>query len=311
MNLRVGVLVPSREAFMQRDYDPAPLLAFAERAEDLGFDSLWVGDSPLARPRFDPLTLLAALAARTRRATLGTAILLPVLRQPLLLAHGLATLDRIAGGRLVVGVGAGAAVPSIRAEHEAIGVPFDERISRLREMVRLWRALWGSTTSASGFSGRHWRLESTDLLPKPTRGTIPIWYGGGGPRMLRFTAEELDGWFPTAPSVESFAQGVAALEGAPAKKAGVTRALYYTITADADRERALATQRAYAEAYYGAPLELLATVQGFFAGSLDDCVARLREFVAAGAEHLVIRFGSLDAAGQLELFARQALPALR
>src|SRR5438309_7491925 len=85
----------------------APVLEFAERAEMLGFDSVWAGDAPFARPRFDPLTLLAAVAARTERLIVGTAIVLPVLRHPLLFAHTVATVDRIAEGRFVLGVGAG------------------------------------------------------------------------------------------------------------------------------------------------------------------------------------------------------------
>ena len=78
--------------------DTGSLLALAEAAEALGYDSVWVGDSLLARPRHEPLTLLAGVAARTRRVALGTAVLLPALRNPVLLAHQVATLDRLAEG---------------------------------------------------------------------------------------------------------------------------------------------------------------------------------------------------------------------
>ncbi len=71
----------------------------------MGYDSLWVGDSLLARPRRDPLTLLAAVAARTRKPELGTAVLLPALRNPVVLAQQVATLDRIAEGRVILGIG--------------------------------------------------------------------------------------------------------------------------------------------------------------------------------------------------------------
>jgi alkanesulfonate monooxygenase SsuD/methylene tetrahydromethanopterin reductase-like flavin-dependent oxidoreductase (luciferase family) len=76
--------------------ETAPLLAMAERAEAAGFDSVWIGDSLTARPRHEPLTLLAAVAARTRRVSVGTAVLLPVLRNPVVLAHVVGTLDRVA-----------------------------------------------------------------------------------------------------------------------------------------------------------------------------------------------------------------------
>ena len=139
---RFGYLVPTREAVMKGAPATAPLLDLAVRAERLGYDSVWVGDSLLARPRHDPLTLLAAIAARTEHATLGTAVLLPAYRNPVILAQQLATLDQVSEGRLVVGVGIAADRPNIRAEFEAAGVPFDKRVGRLLEGLRLMRALW-------------------------------------------------------------------------------------------------------------------------------------------------------------------------
>src|SRR6185369_13501289 len=113
---KLGYLLPTRERVMENHHETGSLLALAERAEGLGFDSIWVGDSVTARPRHDPLTLLAAVAARTRKAELGTAVLLPALRNPVLLAHQAATVDRIAEGRLILGVGIATDVANIRAE---------------------------------------------------------------------------------------------------------------------------------------------------------------------------------------------------
>ena len=79
----VGYLLPTREQIMQVRPEAAPMLRLAERAEDLGFDSVWVGDSLTSRPRHEPLTLLAGVAGRTRKLALGTAVLLPALRNPL------------------------------------------------------------------------------------------------------------------------------------------------------------------------------------------------------------------------------------
>src|SRR6266853_5233690 len=103
MPVRIGYLLPTREQVMEGRPETAPLLALAERAEALGFDSVWVGDSLLARPRHDPLTLLAAVAARVPRVELGTAVLLPALRNPVVLAQQVATLDQIAEGRVILG----------------------------------------------------------------------------------------------------------------------------------------------------------------------------------------------------------------
>src|SRR5579862_9278104 len=139
---RLGYLLPTREAIMRGRPETGPLLALAERAEGLGYDAVWVGDSLLARPRHDPLTLLAAVAARTRRVELGTAVFLPALRNPIVLAHQLATLDRIAEGRILLGAGIASDNPAVRAEFAASGVPFDKRLGYTLEGLRLCRALW-------------------------------------------------------------------------------------------------------------------------------------------------------------------------
>src|SRR5690349_4037941 len=139
---KLGYLLPTRERVMEGHDETGPLLGLAEKAESLGFDSIWVGDSVTARPRHDPLTLLAAVAARTKRPELGTAVLLPALRNPVLLAHQVATLDRIAEGRLILGIGIAADMPAIRREFEAMGVPFDKRVGRMNEAMRLCKALW-------------------------------------------------------------------------------------------------------------------------------------------------------------------------
>ena len=125
------MLLPTRDAVMSGRFETAPLLAMAEQVEAAGYDSIWVGDSLLARPRFEPLTLLAAVAARTHRARLGTAVLLPALRHPLVLAHLVATVDRLAEGRLRLGVGIAPDSPAVRREFEAAVVPFKQRVGRL------------------------------------------------------------------------------------------------------------------------------------------------------------------------------------
>src|SRR5437879_13877981 len=98
--LKFGVLLPTREAVMTGRSDPSIILKLAERAEALGFDSVLVGDSLTARPRVEALTTLAAVGARTRRVRLGTSVFLAALRRPILLAHQLASLAWLTGGRI-------------------------------------------------------------------------------------------------------------------------------------------------------------------------------------------------------------------
>lgn len=106
---RMGPLLPSHETVLWVDGDVTILIDMARAAEQAGYGSVWAGDSLLARPRAEPLTLLSAIAAATAQVHLATAVLLPLLRHPLSLAHAVATLDRIWQGRLTLGVGPGAA----------------------------------------------------------------------------------------------------------------------------------------------------------------------------------------------------------
>src|SRR5438046_5108413 len=167
MATQFGVLIPTREAIMSGRPETGPLLTMAERAEAAGFDSVWIGDSITARPRHEPLTLMAAIAARTRRVRLGTGVLLPALRNPVVLAHVVGTLDRIAEGRVILGVGIAADTPAIRKEFEAVGVPFERRVGRFLEMLEICRALW--TRDPVRFTGKHLRIHDGTDEPKSQR----------------------------------------------------------------------------------------------------------------------------------------------
>ncbi len=283
----------------------APMLRLAEKAEALGYDSIWVGDSLLARPRHEPLSLLAAVAARTTRATLGTAVLLPALRQPLILAHLAATVDLISEGRLVLGVGIAADNPAIRAEFAAAGVPFDERVKRMLEGLDLCRGLWSGdpVTKAGGF----FPVDGAVLLPRPHRpGGPPLWLGGGGPLARRRSALRYDGWFPIGPDIGAFRDGVAEVRelAATAGRPAPTVAMYVTVVIDDDVAAAEAALDRFLADYYRVPAAAMRAFQACCAGPADEVAAGLAAWAEAGADHLVIRFAGdherhLDALAQL------------
>ena len=132
--INFGVLLPTREAVMSGRSDPSTLMQIAERAEALGFSSVWVGDSLTARPRIDALTTLAAVGARTRRVRLGTAIFLAALRNPIMLAYQLASLDWITGGRIDLGIGYGRPKePSAEHEFKILGLDPSARMKMSEE----------------------------------------------------------------------------------------------------------------------------------------------------------------------------------
>jgi probable F420-dependent oxidoreductase len=308
-----GALIPTREAVMSGQPEAAPLLALAERAEASGFDSVWIGDSLTARPRHEPLTLLAAVAARTRRVRLGTAVLLPALRPPVVLAHVVGTLDRIAGGRLVLGVGIAADTPAIRREFAAAGVPWERRVGRFLETLEICRALWRS--DGVSFRGKHFTIEDVAVEPKPHRsGGPPIWIGGSGPTALR-EAARFDAWFPTGPSASFFAEHFPQVRAA-ARAAGrapeeVEGAAYVTLALDPSRAAAEQRLHGFLETYYAAPARVILARQAAYAGPAEGCVEWLRPWIDAGARHIVLRFAGGDQIAQVDEAARRLLPALR
>ncbi len=281
------MLLPSREVLLWADDDLAFLIEAARRAEQAGYDSVWVGDSLLARPRGEPVTLLAAVAGATSRVTLGTAVLLPLLRHPLSLAHALATLDRIAQGRLVVGVGPGAELPGTHAELAAIGVASDRRVAALLIATDRIRRLWRNEEPG------------LELQPRPFRASgPPIWLGGSGPRMLRLAGTTFDGWLPFSPTPAEYASGYRAVREA-AERAGrdpdsIPTGAYLTVAvADNSREAAGALDT-YLRGYYGVPAEVMARVQACHAGTLESASEWFAAYRDAGAGHLVLRLARPD-----------------
>jgi probable F420-dependent oxidoreductase len=312
MGVEVGVLIPTREVVMSGRPQTAPLLAMAERAEAAGFDSVWIGDSITARPRHEPLTLMAAIAARTRRVRLGTGVLLPALRPPVVLAHIVGTLDRIAEGRVILGVGIAADTPAIRREFAAVGVPWERRVGRFLETLEICRALW--SRDHVSFKGTHFTLDDVTMEPKPPRaGGPPIWIGGSGPTALR-EAARFDAWFPTGPSVEFFAEHFPRVQAA-ARAAGrspddVIGAAYLTVALDPDPAKAEARMNQFLETYYAAPAQVIKARQAGYAGPLEGCVEWIQRWIDAGARHIALRFAGGDQLAQVDEAAKRLLPKL-
>lgn len=301
---KIGYLLPTRERIMLGEPDGAALLALAERAERLGYDSVWAGDSLLARPRHEPLTLLAGVAGRTRNVELGTAILLPALRNPVLLAHQVATVDQVSGGRLILGVGIARDVPNIRAEFASAGVPFEKRVGRLLEELRLCRALW--TGEPVDWDGR-WTVEGGVLAPTPHRpGGPPIWMGGDVTLALKRAGRYYDGWFPTGPDADGWKAKFAEVKGY-AQEAGrdpeaVIGAIYLTLEIDDDVARAEQRLDAYLEEYYGQPAAGLKQREFCFAGPASGAAEWIAGYVEAGVSHVVLRMAG-DPERNLETMA--------
>ena len=291
MSPKLGYLLPTRENIMRGQPSGTLLLDAAKQAHGLGFNSVWAGDSLLARPRHDPLTLLAAVAGAVPDIEIGTAVLLPALRNPVILAQQLATIDQVSEGRLIVGAGIAADTPQIRTEFRAAGVPFEQRLGRMMEGFRLCKALWSG--EPVDWDGR-WQVDHNVLAPIPYReGGPPIWIGSTIDAGIERAAKHFDGWFPIGPDAATFGQRQKMFAGYSENydrdPDQMTTALYLTTAIMDDAELANTAINTYLENYYGAPAAAMRSIQACFGGPLDQVLAFIRSYVEAGAEHIVLR----------------------
>ena len=314
-NTSFGYLLPTREVVMAPgDPDFASMIDLAETAEGHGFDSVWCGDSVLARPRLEALSTLAAIAGRTQRVKLGTAVFLPALRNPVILANEVANLDIISKGRVILGVGIASKTPSVEKEFTACGVSFRHRVSIFEECITLMRRLW--TEPQVTFNGRHFQLDGISLGLRPVQqGGVPIWMAASAEKPQRRMLKIGDGWFPNSTSPKAFTEGWQQIE-ALAKESGddagrLHKALYTTLNINEDKAQADKEMKEFIEGYYGMPFETMSRTQSVFTGNVQDAVNWLKGYIDAGAQTLVIRFGGPDQAGQLELCGKEVIPRLQ
>jgi alkanesulfonate monooxygenase SsuD/methylene tetrahydromethanopterin reductase-like flavin-dependent oxidoreductase (luciferase family) len=309
----VGLLLPTSEPASYNAGDPLDhLTSIATRAEHLGFDSLWVGES-MQGPRFEPLAVLAAIAGATTRARLGTASMIPAYRQPVATAQQVATLDRLSGGRLVLGVGAGWPSPLTRAALELARVDFRQRIALLDDITALWRAMWSD--GARSFDGALLHLTNLPPTAAHTRAGPPLWLASATPSALVRAGNRYDGWLPYPPDPTNYADGWARVRQASradGSDRAVTPALFATVLHTDDPERGRHELDEYCHATYGLPAATVSTIQLLIVGTHSEIVEQLAAYVDAGARQLVLRVGRLELGDQPEQLAecRQSLRRL-
>jgi len=299
--------LPTRERIMVGVHETGQILKLGDHADNIGLDSVWIGDSLLAKPRHDPLSLISAIAGRTEKIQMGTAVLLPMLRNPVLLAHQVSTMDHISEGRIILGIGTARDVPAIRNEFEAAGVPFEKRIGTMLEQMRLCRALW--TGEKTDWEGR-WTVKGAELAPVPyTKGGPPIWSGGGVPAALKRSARYFDGWFPSGPgNGKNWSESWNELQGyareANRDPADIVGAAYVTVAINDDVAKAEAELIEYLTSYYLRPGEEIRDQQYCVAGDRNAVTDWLNEFVEGGASHICVRFTGSEDQKQMDELAR-------
>lgn len=288
----------------------------ARDADAAGFDHVWLGDSVtvLDRARGDCLTTMAALAMAAKRAAVGTVPLLLSLRNPVLVAHSLATIDVISNGRLRIGVSAGPVADHIRRQFDACGVPGAEKAGRLSEAIALIRRLW--TEDRVTFAGRYYRLENVGILPKPIQTpTIPIWVAAGdNEAALRRVARLGDGWVTTENTVDGFTRlrrriDAYAEEAGRDRKSVAPTMLYAAISLDRDGATARAAGWTWMESFFRQPRDRLGHHTAIF-GTPEECGETLSFYAKAGMTCLVARIASDEIDGQTDLLLNCVKPRL-
>jgi alkanesulfonate monooxygenase SsuD/methylene tetrahydromethanopterin reductase-like flavin-dependent oxidoreductase (luciferase family) len=301
--LHFGVLLPTREAVMSGWRDPGAIYHLAERAEELGYHSVWVGDSLTARPRVEALATLAAVGARTRRVRLGTSIFLAALRQPVMLAYQLASVDWLCRGRVDLGIGYGR--PNDGAhnlEYQHVGISAENRIKRSEEIVTVLRRLWRENDVTH--DGTFCRFEHVTLEPKPAQpGGIPIWLASNEVEPgLRRVARLGDAWINNIKTAEAFRECWDKIRNYAAD-AGRDPSLihpssYMTVAAgtreDAEEGMAFLAQ------YYNRSYEAVANSMLCVTGSWDEVLDKIEAYRDAGARTVVLRFATRNQTRLLE-----------
>lgn len=321
--LKWGLMLPSRGVLMGI-FAPRYLLELADICEaNPTFDGVWAGDSIIAKPRLEALVLLAAIAGRTKRITLGTAALASFpLRDPLILAVQWASLDQLAGGRTILCAAIGGSPTSGGAfedEFKAFGVRPRDRLARTEELVELLRLLW--TRDHVTYEGHHFHYENVSLVPKPIQQPVPIWLVSNPfqtgkthliERGLRRVARFADGWMTTRLNSEQFATGWRMIQ-TYARELGrdpqsIEPCLCFNINVNANKAVALREAKTFLDRYYATDFPEKVIDLWCATGSVEECIARTRAFVDAGATYLIMRFAAFDWPAQMRLFLDRIVP---
>jgi probable F420-dependent oxidoreductase len=313
--------------------DPEALVEIAQRAEALGYHSVWGNDHMTTQhyvrkefavpPRFwEPLVTYAFLAAHTKTLRFGTGILvLPMRRDIVVAAKQIATVDHLSNGRLEIGVGVGA----YREEFEALNPGAQVHRGRMvEEGVKALQLLF--LQRSASFDGKYYKFKDVELFPKPKQARLPIYFGGNNPAHLRRTAELADGWVPAGLPKETLKRMVADLkemtQAAGRQFSELQIAPQYVVHLGRDQEQAVARYRQsqmykHFESLRRSTLKAQAGVKSEdvnLVGSIDEVVSRAQAFREAGVTHFLGLFFAANSVpellDQMQMFAEEVRPRI-
>lgn len=305
MSVRVGV---GLAGWPFPSDDPEALFRYAERCEELGIDSLWLSER-LAGPTpfLEPLTAIAAIAARTRKLKFGMSVLVLPARNPVVLAREIATIDFLSGGRMLPAFGLGT---DESREQEAAGTAKSERAGRTDEATALLRRLW--SVDHVTHHGRYYHVTDVTVRPRPRQSPPPVWFGGRSEPALRRVGRLGDGWLASAVTPDDVREAVSVIQryaheaGRELEPDHFGVILPYCITDDRDGVLARYAP-GLARLRPDLPVSEYAAI-----GTGRDVAGLLERFVEAGASKFVLRpvGAPEETEPQLELLAREVSPRI-
>jgi probable F420-dependent oxidoreductase len=289
------------------------LVEYGMRVEELGYDSVWVWDHILlgVEPNFpilDSLTVLTSIAARTKKIKMGTGILVLPLRNAVALAKQLSSMDQLSNGRLVMGMASG----WYKREFDALGIPFEKRGKIMDENLEIMRRLWAEE-SVSGEYTRH-NISKAVMYPKPAQDKIPLLIGGYADPVLKRAALNGDGWLTYFYRPVDFKKSWDKIVNF-AKEGGkdpskLLNASQLPIMVGKSRQAVEPDMMDWLNKEWDFPAHSDCSRDSAIMGSVDECVAQLREHIAMGVQKIIFVPYKYQP-DQVETIAREIIPRLR
>jgi probable F420-dependent oxidoreductase len=294
--------------------DIRALVDYGVHVEALGYDSIWVWDHILlgVSPNFpvaDSLTVLTGIAARTTRIKLGTGVLVLPLRNPVVLAKQLASMDQLSEGRLIMGLAAG----WYKREFDAVGVRFDRRGKIMDEGLEILNRLWTEAKVDGDYT--YHKLSAAVMYPKPVqKPRMPILIGGYVEKVLQRAGVSGDGWLTYFYTPEDFTKSWNKVRG-HAKDAGkdpdtLLNASQLPIRVGASKQAVQDDMMDWLNKEWDFPSHSDCKRESAIMGSVDECVAQLREHLAVGVQKIIFVPYKYQP-DQVEIIAREIIPRLR
>jgi probable F420-dependent oxidoreductase len=308
-----GIAMQNFTAFPQLP-DAQALVEYGVRMEALGFDSLWVWDHIFlgVEPHFpiiDSLSLLTAVGARTKRIKIGTGVLVLPLRNPVLLAKQIASIDQLTEGRLLLGVASG----WYKREFDSVGVPFEKRGRIMDESLTIMSRLWTEDVVAGDYPP--YQMKAAVMFPKPyQKPRPPILIGGYVDRVLKRAAVAGDGWLTYFYTPASFAKSwkkVCDFAAEAGKDPGtLLNANQLPIMVGKSRAAVEAPMMEWLTKEWDYASWSESTKESAIMGTVDECVAQLKAHLDVGVQKIIF-VPYQYRADQVEIIATEIVPRLR